>query len=159
MKKLLGLVIPAILLCGMWAEGAAAQVSDTSQTSATKFVGWDAFKSNTPDVTVTAIIQQAVTDNAGRRTGSQLVLATPQGPLNVSVGPFLPKDIQQALSAGKQVRVTGKVESANGQTNLLAKQLLIDGQQITIRDDRGSLVRTRQHARTYSQSLQNGVTQ
>jgi len=72
MKELLGFVIPAILLCGMWAEGATVQVSDTSQPSATKFVGWDAFQSNTPDVTVTAIIQQAVTNRAGGPAGPQL---------------------------------------------------------------------------------------
>jgi hypothetical protein len=159
MKRLLGFVIPAILLCGMRDEGAAAQVSDTSQTSATKFAGWDASNSNTPDVTVTAIIEQAVADHAGGPGGSQLLLATPQGPLNVSVGPYLTKRAHQALSVGKQVRVTGKVENANGQTYLLAKQLFIDGQQIMIRNDHGSLVRTRQHARTYSQSLQNGELQ
>jgi hypothetical protein len=159
MKKLLSVVIPAILLCGMWSEGATAQVSDSSQPSATKFVGWDAFQSNTPDVTVTASIQQAVTNHVGGPAGSQLVLATPQGALNVSLGPYLPQGIRQALSAGKQVRVTGKVVSANGQTYIFAKQLLIDGQQITIRNDHGSLIRMRQHVRTYSQSLQNGELQ
>jgi hypothetical protein len=157
MKKFF--VIPAILLCGMWAKGATAQVSDTSQPSATKFVGWDAFQSNTPDVTVTAIIQQAVANHAGGPAGFQLVLATPQGPLNVSVGPYLPQDIRQALSTGKQIRVTGKVDSSNGQTYLIAKQLLIDGHQVTIRNDHGSLVRTRHHAHTDSQSLQNGEIQ
>ena len=159
MKKLFGFVIPGILLCGMWVDGATAQVSGTSQPSATNFIGWDASQSNTPDVTVTAIIQQAVTNHAGGPVGSQLVLATPQGPLSVSVGPYLPQDIWQALSVGKQVRVTGKIDSANGQTYILAKQLFIDGQQVTIRNDHGSLIRTRRHARIYSQSLQNGELQ
>jgi len=160
MKKLLSFVIPAILFCGAWAEGATAQVSDSSQASATRFLGWGASQFNAPDVTVTAIILQTATNNvASGPAGSQLVLATPQGPLNVSVGPYLSQNVRQALSAGKQVRVTGKVETANGQTYLLAKQLLIDGQQLMIRNDHGSLVRTRQHARTSSQSVQNGELQ
>jgi hypothetical protein len=157
MKKLLSFVIPSILLCGVWAGDATAQVSDTSQPSPTKFVGWD---TNASDVTVTAIIQQTpANDVAGGPAGSQFVLATPQGPLNVSVGPYLPQNIRQAFPPGKSVRVTGKLQSANGQTYLLAKQLLIDGQQITIRNDRGSLVRTRQHARKSSHSQQNGELQ
>jgi hypothetical protein len=157
MKKFLSFVILPILLFGMWAEGATAQVSDTSQPSATRFVGWD---TNAPDVTLTAIIQQTVANNdAGAPAGFRLILATPQGPLNVSVGNYLPREVRQALAVGKQVCVTGKVESANGKAYLFAKQLLIDDQQITIRNDHGSLVRTRQHARTSSQSMQNGENQ
>jgi hypothetical protein len=159
MKKLFISMLPVILLFGMWTKEATAQTSSTSQPSA-EFSGWDASKSNAPDVTVTSIIQQAVSSKAsGIPAGLHLMLGTPSGVLDVSMGPYLPQEAQQALVAGQQVRVTGKIVTANGQNYLFAKQLFINDQQITIRTDQGSLVRTRKHARTSSQSSQNGELQ
>ena len=160
MRIVQGFVLSASLLCGMWAEGATAQVSNSSQPSAIGFVGWDATQLNTPDVTVTSVIQQAVSDHSsGIPVGLHLMLGTPQGVLDVSVGPYLSQETKQALAAGQQVRVTGRIVTVSGQNYLLAKQLLINGQQITIRTDHGSLVRTRKQARACSQTLQNGDLQ
>jgi hypothetical protein len=159
MKRLFVSVLPVILFFGTWTKDATAQTNSTSQPSA-GFVGWDAGKSSAPDVTVTSIIQQAVSNKtSGIPAGLHLMLGTPQGVLDVSVGPYLPRETQQALAAGQQVRVTGKIVTDDGQNYLFAKQLVINGQQITIRTDHGSLVRTRKHARTSSQISQNGELQ
>jgi hypothetical protein len=160
MKHILSFIFPGILLFGMWAGDATAQVNNSSQSSASGFMGWDANKSNAPDVTVTSIIQQVVPNHSsGMPPGLNLMLATPEGVLDVAAGPYLPQETQQALAAGQQVQVIGRVVAINGRNYLFAKQLVINGQQITIRNDHGSLVRTRKHAHTSSQTSQNGELQ
>ncbi len=70
-------------------------------------------------------------------------------------GPYLTPDIQQALIAGQQVQVAGQVKAIHDQQYLLVRQLVLNGKQITIRNDNGSLVRTRSHERTHTQSSLN----
>jgi hypothetical protein len=78
MKKILGFGFSVVLLCGMWAGGATAQVNNSSQLSATRFVGWDA---NTPDVTVTSLIQQTVSSHSSGIPAGLHLMGTPQGVL------------------------------------------------------------------------------
>ena len=104
MKKVLGSMLLIILLCATWGKDAMAQSSGTLQPS-TKFVGWDVTKKNSPDITVTAVIQQVVPNHAsGIPAGLHLMLGTPQGLVDASVGQFLPQQIQQALTAGQQIQ-------------------------------------------------------
>jgi hypothetical protein len=81
------------------------------------------------------------------------------GPLYVSVGPYLAPDIQKVLVAGQRVQVTGKIQNIHGQSYLIARQLLLGGRQIAIRNDQGALIQPRTQARIHSQSLQNGDLQ
>jgi hypothetical protein len=162
MKKPFISLLPAILLCGGLIMDATAQSSVTSQPS-TGFIGWDTSKPKSSDIAVTSIIQEVVPNHAsGIPAGIHVMLGTPQGVLDASVGPYLTPDIQQALVAGKQVQVLGQMKTINEQKYLLVRQLVLDGKPIVVRNDHGSLVRTRSHERSVTQSSlsdQNGGIQ
>ncbi len=66
---------------------------------------------------------------------------------------------QEGLVAGKSIQVVGQVQTVREQNYMFVRQLVMDGQTIKIRNDRGSLVRTRSHERTHTQTLQNGGIQ
>jgi DNA/RNA endonuclease YhcR with UshA esterase domain len=83
------------------------------------------------------------------------MLGTPQGVSDASVGPYLELDIQQTLIAGKQVQVFGQVKTIHEQNYLLVRQLVVDGKVIAVRNDHGSLIRTRSQERTHTQSYSN----
>jgi hypothetical protein len=155
MKKIFISMLPAILLCGIWNKDVTAQTSTTSQPS-TSFIGWDA---NTHEVAITAVIQQVVpSHSAGIPAGLHIMLGTPQGVVVASVGSYLPQEVRQALVVGKSVQVIGKVQVVHDQSYLFVRQLVMDGQPITVRNNRGSLVRSRSQERTYTQTLQDGGT-
>jgi hypothetical protein len=162
MKTLFISLLPVILLCGALTRDAAAQNNVASQPS-TGFIGWDTSKSKSSDVGVTAIIQQVVPNHAlGIPAGLHVMLGTPQGVLDASVGPYLVPDIQQALVAGKQIQAFGQIKTIHDQKYLIVRQLVLEGKPIVIRDDDGSLVRTRSHERSVtpsSLSNQNGGIQ
>jgi DNA/RNA endonuclease YhcR with UshA esterase domain len=155
MKKLFISLLPAFLLCGGLAMDVTAQSSVTSEPP-TSFIGWDTSKSKSSDIVVTAIIQQVVPNHAsGISAGFHIMLGTPQGVLDASVGPYLELDIQQTLIAGKQIQVFGQVKTIHEQNYLLVRQLVVDGKVIAVRNDHGSLIRTRPQERTHTQSYSN----
>src|SRR6202789_2249616 len=122
MKKLFISLLPAILLCGGLIMASSAQSSITSQPS-TGFIGWDTSKPKSSDVAITAIIQEIVPNHAsGISAGLHVMLGTPQGVLDASVGTYLAADIQQALVAGKQVQVFGQGDTIRVERNLLVPQ-------------------------------------
>ena len=162
MKKPFISLLPVILLCGGLIMDATAQSNVTSQPS-TGFIGWDTSKPKSSDIAVTSIIQEVVPNHAsGIPAGLHVMLGTPQGVLDASVGPYLAPDIQQALVVGKQIQVFGQVKTIHEQKYLLVRQFVLDGKPIVVRNDHGSLVRTRSQERTHTQSSfsnQNGGIQ
>ena len=159
MKQIFVSILPALMLCGAWVQGAATQTGTANQP-ASQFVGLDSIKSGLSDMAITATIQQVIPNHPpGTPAGTNLKLGTMTGPLYVSVGPYLAPDIQKALVAGQRVQVTGKIQNIHGQSYLIARQLLLGGRHIAIRNDQGSLIRPRTQARIHSQSLQNGDLQ
>jgi hypothetical protein len=155
MKRLFILLLPTILLCGALTSKAAAQNNMVSQPS-TSFVGWDVSQPKSSDVAVTAIIQEIVPNRAsGIPAGLHVMLGTPQGVLDASVGPYLDPNIQQALSAGQQIQVIGQVKTIHDQKYLLVRHLVLNGKDVVIRNDNGSLIRERSRERTRTQSSSN----
>jgi hypothetical protein len=155
MKKVFVSMLPIVLLCGTWSREATAQTSNTSQPS-TQFAGWDVSKKDSSDLTVIGIIQQAVPNQiAGAPAGLHLMLGTPQGVLDASVGPYLAPDIKAVLVSGKQIQVSGQIQTLHDQKYLLVRQIVLDGKPIAVRNDYGSLVRTRSQERTQTQSSLN----
>jgi hypothetical protein len=161
MKRLFIPLLPVIMLYGALTADATAQNSVTSQPSSV-FAGWDASKPKSTDVAVTAIIQEIGSSHAsGTPAGLNLMLGTPQGVIDASVGPYLAPDIRQALVAGKQIQVIGQVTTINDQSYLLVRQLVLNGKSIIVRNDHGSLVRTRSNGHAVTKSYlnsQNGGT-
>jgi hypothetical protein len=151
-----GLFLPVfaiLLLCGIATSTASAQDSNTSQSS----VAASAVKrAPTSEITVAGTIQQVSSEHIlGRPAGLHLLVNSPQGVLDASVGPNLSQDVRQALSTGQQVQVVGVVRTINGHSYLLARQLDVDGRQITIRNENGFLTQTHSHAGNRPQTSQS----
>jgi hypothetical protein len=151
MKTLFISWLPVVLFYGMLSRDAAAESSAPVQAS-TGFIGWDTNQTKSRDLSVTSIIQQVIPNHSsGIPAGLHLILSTPQGVLDVSVGPYLTQDIQHVLIPSAQVQALGQLKTIHDETYLLARQLVLNGRLITIRNDHGSLVHMRTQARTHSQ--------
>jgi len=151
--------LAAAIWCATWVAAAGAQTIHRAQ-SAGQFVGGSASEQGAADVALTATIEQVASSHAaGSPAGMSLVVGSPRGPIYVSVGPYLRPETQQSLVAGRQIQVVGRFDSIGGNSYLMARQLILDGRTITIRNSNGKLVRPRIQARTHSQSLQNGELQ
>jgi hypothetical protein len=117
------------------------EAMSTSAQSSTPSTGWTSAGSSTAEITVLGTIQQVVSDHvAGSPAGIHILINSPLGPFDASLGSFLPSEVRQALSNGEQVQITGIVHSANGKDYLLARQLKVAGHQVNIRNANGFLI-------------------
>jgi hypothetical protein len=133
------LLFCGVLLGGIAAMSAAAQSSDPSAVPST---GWNAVSSSLGEITVLGAIRQVVSDHvAGSPAGLHILVDGPLGSFDASLGLYLPNEVRQALSNGVPVQITGVVRSTGGKDYLFARQLSIAGQQITIRNSNGFLLR------------------
>jgi hypothetical protein len=156
MKKLFIALLPVVLFSGPVGKIAAAQASAVSEPSA-GFQGWNKNQPTSTDAAITALIQAVSTDHAsGMAAGLHILLGTPQGALDASFGPYLAQDIQQALVPGAQVQVTGQVTTVNGHKYLLVRCFVLNNREITVRNDRGSLVHQQSQVRIHTQSQNDG---
>jgi hypothetical protein len=139
-KKLFLPVLPMLLLCGSVTSIASAQDGNSPQTSAAvaaSNVKHDA----TSEITVAGSIQQVSSEHKlGSPSGLHLLLNSPGGVLDASVGPYLSEDVRQALSAGQQVQIVGVIQTINGHNYLLAHQLVLAGREIPIRNEHGFFI-------------------
>lgn len=93
-------------------------------------------------------IQEVISTNTpGSPRGLRLVLAGPQGIIDASVGPYLTTEVQESLTAGQLVAVSGVVATFNGHDYLLVRQLTIGDRQIAVRNEKGFLVHPATRAR------------
>jgi hypothetical protein len=138
---------------------AVAGTPDSTQAPS-RFVGLDTTKSGSPDTSMAVTVQGvSSTHTPGAPAGTVLSLSNPGGPLLISVGPYLTHEMLQSLAAGARVEVTGKTLNVHGQNYFFARQLLVDGQQIAIRNNNGSLVRHLAHPRAHSRTSNDGEIQ
>lgn len=160
MKKTPILALLVVLPYAIGTYGATAQTADTSQKSSAGYVGWDAKNTKSPEIMVAGIVQRV--DAAGTtdcRVGLCALMEMPQGPVEILLGPYRSQTLQQVIVPGRSMQVSGRLQNIQGQNVLLASQLVVDGQQITIRNDHGFLVHPRTTARVHTQTLQNGEKQ
>jgi hypothetical protein len=96
------------------------------------------------EITLNGMVQEVVTKHiAGSPFGMHLMVAGPEGMVDAHVGPYLSKDVQEALHAGLPLQIVGAVEEHNGKSFLLARQLIFGGRTVTVRSENGFLVRAR----------------
>jgi hypothetical protein len=151
-------VFPMLLLCGIVTSTASAQ--DVNSLQSTAAVGALNVKQAANEITVAGTIQQAPSEHIpGSPAGLHILVNRPQGALDTSVGPYVTDDVRQALTTGQSIQVVGVVQIINGRSYLFARQLVVAGRQIPIRNENGFLVHT--HTRTgnrpqSSQSELNG---
>jgi hypothetical protein len=123
------------------AYGAFMQAPNAAVQSPVPSTGWTPIAAAPHDITVRGAIRQVVpTHLAGSPAGVHILIDSLQGSFDASLGSYLPSEVQQALSNGEQVQVTGVVRTANGKDYLFASQLSVAGHQLTIRNPQGFLV-------------------
>lgn len=104
--------------------------------------------------TIRAVVS---TNSAGTPAGLKLLVDGSQGVLYVSVGPNLDDGVKQALAPGQVIQVVGIVETLNGQSYLLARELVIGDQKIEIRNKQGFLVRSSASAGVPSKRTESAI--
>jgi hypothetical protein len=105
------------------------------------------------EITVNGTVQEVVTKHvAGSPVGMHLLVAGSDGLVDAHVGPYLGKDIQEALHMGLPVQIVGAMEESHGKHYLLARQLIFGGRTVTVRNENGFLARARGPRMAHSKS-------
>jgi hypothetical protein len=139
------LLITAMVFAGS-THLSQAQVSDspaaTSPTAHPQAIGATIISAN---VALDGPITEVVTkQSSGSPQGTHLLVRGSMQIVDVSVGPYLSSDVTKNISEGSQVHVTGVMQTtAKGKTYLMARQLVLNGQTVVIRNKNGYLVRYR----------------
>jgi hypothetical protein len=105
------------------------------------------------------ITEVATKQSFGSPQGTHLLVRGSMQIVDVSVGPYLSSDIAKKISEGSQIHVTGVMQTTTkGKTYLMARQLVLDGQTLVIRNEKGFLVHYRPQ-NPQSDSRHAGTTQ
>jgi hypothetical protein len=137
------------LLVAMPGASANGQAAPSARTDVVP-----AYRSD-QEIRITATIQQVVSKRIENSpAGLHLTLAGPQGVYDASLGPFLSSDVKRSLASGKSVEVTGAVETVRGQSYLLVREVTVDGKLITVRSEKGFLIKARSGPRAYDSAAE-----
>ena len=111
-----------------------AQPAAVATQSAGPFT-YDVAKEITLNGTVSSVLMKP---SAGMIMGSHLLLATPSGPVDASLGRFgLLGKGAVSVTAGQQIEVTGVMKTLNDKQVLLVRTVKTGGQIYTIRNQHG----------------------
>jgi hypothetical protein len=109
------------------------------------------------EVTLVGTVQEFVTQHiAGSPMGLHVLISTSGKTVDAHIGPVLSKQLQETLHVGELVQVVGVRENVHGKNVLLARQLIYGGRQVTIRNERGFLVRPASHPEVHHGTAGNG---
>jgi hypothetical protein len=93
------------------------------------------------EITLNGTVQEVVTRRMpGRPVGMHLFVAGPQGLVDAHVGPFLSKEMKEALHTGTPVQLVGAMASLRGKKYLMVRELNVGGTNVTVRSEHGFLV-------------------
>ena len=115
-----------------------AQATPKSSAGPTFGPSYDGARETTLSGTVQEVVTQRV---AGAPAGVHLLVAGPQGVVDTHIGPFLNKETIASLQTGASVQVIGAPLSLHRKNYFLARQLTVGGRTVTVRSQRGFLVR------------------
>jgi len=74
----------------------------------------------------------------GMIVGSHLLLATPNGPVDASLGRFgLQGDRAVSVATGQQIEATGVMKRIKGKSVFLVRSVKVDGEVYTVRNKHG----------------------
>jgi hypothetical protein len=112
------------------------------------------------EVTLVGTVKEFVTLHIpGSPLGLHVLISTSGKTIDAHIGPVLSKQIQETLHVGELVQVIGVHENVHGKDVLLARQLIYGGRQVTVRNERGFLVRTDSHPEVRNSTAANGGVQ
>jgi len=128
------------LLCGLLFATVAVPLGAQPASETRPASGFGPAYNAAHEITLNGTIQQVVTKRTiGSPVGMHLLVAGPEGVVDAHVGPFLSKATKEALHAGTPVQIVGANVSVHGKTYLLARELNVGGNIITVRTKRGIL--------------------
>lgn len=137
----------AAMLFALGAEAATQPQSSSADGSS----GWA--YTQPKEITVAGTVERLVTHPvSGGPPGFHLFVTTSGTSVDAHLGPFLSKQNQQALVSGQPVQIVGINCSIRGKDVLLARQLIFGGRLVTVRNERGALVREHPARRTNGDS-------
>jgi hypothetical protein len=145
-------IIAALVLC------ITAPASTSSSASVAQGFGLAYDTSN--EVTLTGTVDRLVSSAvAGAPPGAHLLIRASGETVDTHLGPYLSKDVQSLLEQGESVQVIGVRHHVSGKDIFLVRLLTIAGHQVTIRNERGFLVRERgtRHPRAHQPIADGGV--
>jgi hypothetical protein len=95
----------------------------------------------THEITLEGTIQQVVTKHTlGSPVGMHLMVSGPNGLVDAHVGAFLSKETKAALVAGMPVKIVGAKAMLHGKSYLLARELTVGENTVTIRSAHGLII-------------------
>lgn len=93
------------------------------------------------EITLNGTVQEVLTRHIlGSPAGTHLMVAGPQGMVDVHIGSFLTKDTREALHMGLPIQVVGAEQTLHGRQYLLARQIIFGGRTLTLRSSKGFLL-------------------
>ena len=93
------------------------------------------------EITLAGTIQEAIAKPApGSPAGMHLLVQSAQGTVDVHVGPYLTKDVREALRPGMSVQIVGAMATLHGNEYLLARYMTVGGHTVLLRSENGFLV-------------------
>lgn len=114
------------------------QAQTAAGTGATRPFSYDVTREVTLHGTVSNVLTKSAT---GMMWGSHLLLITPNGPVDASLGRFaLRANGALAVAVGQQVDVTGVMKTIGGRQVLLTRTVNVGGRIYTIRNAHGAPV-------------------
>jgi len=148
-------LVAAMLLAMAAASATPPQSSSSGEGSALAF-------DQTKEVTVVGTVERLVTHPAsGGPAGLHLFISSSGKTVDAHLGPFLSRQNQEALVSGQSVQIVGISTNIHGKDVLLARQLIFAGRLVTVRNERGALVREHpaRHTTRESKPAVNGGAQ
>jgi hypothetical protein len=112
------------------------------------------------EVTLNGTVSSVLTKpSAGMIMGSHLLLATPSGPVDASLGRFgLQGKGAVSVAAGQQVEVTGVMKTLKDKQVFLVRTVKVGGEVYTIRNEHGFPVSPQARERASGKTTQRGET-
>jgi hypothetical protein len=116
--------------------------SSASKETSSGGRGLGFFYDPTKEVTLIGAVKQIVPRSSTGLMGLHVLVSVQGETVDAHIGPYLSKQIQETLHVGDLIQLVGVHESVHGQGFLLARQLIYSGRQVTVRSERGFLIRT-----------------
>jgi hypothetical protein len=153
-SQLLAVLLTASLF-GIFTLQPSAQTAPDTHTAHPMSFGYD----KAHEITIEGTIQEVVTRHtAGSPAGLHLLVGASQGVVDAHLGQFLTKDARESLHTGTPVQIVGAMETIHGKSYLLARLLILNGQSIAVRNQRGFLLHSL-GLRASAQTASNGGAQ
>ena len=137
-KKLLCLVMGITLVA--FCPSLHAQRGPFPQTSSPKGIGFAYDRAR--EVTIEGTVKKVIWQSDYGLCGAYLVVQSAGKTVSAHLGPWISQEQRRKLVSGQFVEMVGVYERGRTGNVLLARKLVINGEVVTVRNERGFLVRS-----------------